>query len=210
MRWLRRNLLVSALGLLTTAGPAEADETLQPLLADTTVNHVEQGEAFLLWNGRDEFYAAEPELIKWRVRRPFPEPVSHGGTPYYRIRDIVGATAELDMRAMAISIHLPPQVLQRQHRQIRGAEPPAPSAALGFYVDYDLSYVSEEIDRYPLAFLAPTFFSGAGVLHSEFLYRGLDASPGDGNGVEQLVRLDTTWGRATTPRACVHTAPVMY
>lgn len=176
-----------------TSGAASAAESLQLLLADTTVNQVEQGEAFLLWDGLDDFYAAETELAEWRVRRPFPDPVWFDDMPYYRIRDLAGAAAELDARSMVVSITLPPQVLRRQHRRIRGGEPPTPSSAVGLYVDYDLAYVDDEIDRYPFAFLAPTFFSGAGVLHSEFVYRGLDAPPGDIDGFEELVRLDTTW-----------------
>jgi len=195
MRWLRRNLIIAALGLLTTTGVANATESLQLLLADTTVNHVEQGEAFLLWDGVGEFFAAEPELIRWRVRAPFPEPVLYDDMPYYRIRALPGATANLDTRAMAITITLPPEVLERQHFRVRGIDPPEASAALGLYLDYDLSYMQESIDRYPFALLAPTFFSGVGVLHSEFLYRGLDAPPGEIDGYDEFVRLDTTLTR---------------
>lgn len=195
MRWLRRNLIRTVLGLLITTGAAGATESLQLLLADTTVNHVEQGEAFLLWDGATDFYASEIELIKWRVRRPYPEPVWRDDTPYYRIRDLPGATANLDMRSVSITITLPPQVLRRQHHSIRGTDPPAPSASAGLYLDYDLAYMSDEIDTYPFAYLAPTFFSDAGVLHSEFLYRGLDAPPGELDGFEELVRLDTTFTR---------------
>ena len=196
MRWLRRNLIIAALGLLKTTGALAAAESLQLLLADTTVNHVERGEAFLLWDGVGDFYAAEPELLKWRVRRPFPEPVVRDDVPYYRLRDLPGANASLDMRTMSIAGHAAApcaraataQYSQAATRRTRPRRP-------GLYLDYDLAYMSDELDRYPFAFLAPTLFGSAGVLHSEFLYRGLDTPAGELEDFEQFVRLDTTFTR---------------
>lgn len=195
MRWLRRNLTTAVLGLLATGGVAGAAEPLQILLADVTVNHVEHGEAFLLWDGVGDFYAPEPELVRWRVRKPYPPPVIHDDMPYYRVGDLAGATAALDTRSMSITINLPPEVLEPQRLRIRGSDPPQPSAAFGLYVDYDLSYMDEADYRYPFALLAPTLFGQAGVLHSEFLYRGLDAAPGEFDGYDRWVRLDTTFTR---------------
>jgi len=195
MRWLHRNLIIAALGLSITTGASSAAETLQLLLADTTVNHVERGEAFLLWDGVGDFYVAEPDLIKWRVRKPFPEPTWHDDMPYYRIHDVPGATAELDMRTMSIKVTLPPQSLLRQERRFHTSDIPPASSAIGLYLDYDVSYMKDRIDRYPFAFLAPTFFSGAGVLQSEFLYRGMTAPADEPQGFDEIVRLDTTWTR---------------
>ncbi|MFW2404038.1 MAG: fimbria/pilus outer membrane usher protein [Gammaproteobacteria bacterium] len=195
MRWLRRNLIIAALGLLTTTGAVSAAESLQLLLADTTVNSVEQGEAFLLWDGVGDFYAAETELTKWRVRRPFPEPVWHDEMPFYRIHDLDGAAAELDMRAMAIVIRLPPRVLERQELRLAVPETPEASASLGLYLDYDVSYMKDTVDRYPFGMLAPTLFSKLGVLNSQFLYRGIDVPLSDTQSQDDFVRLDTTLTR---------------
>ena len=155
MRWLRRNLITAALGLLVLAGGLNAAESLQLLLADTTVNHVEQGEAFLLWDGAGDFYVPESELVKWRVQPPFPKPVEFDDKAYYRVHDLPGATAQLDMQAMVIAITLPPEILRRQHFTMGNASTPRPSSALGAYLDYDLSYMDDSFERYPLAFLAP-------------------------------------------------------
>lgn len=195
MRWLHSNLIIVALTAFLTVGVAHAAESLQMLLADTTVNHVEQGEAFLLWDGAGEFYAAEPELIRWRVRPPYPEAVEYDDRSYYRIRDLIGATAELDTRAMAVKITLPPNVLRRQRVQVGGIEMPDASASRGLYLDYDISYVDLSYDRYPFAMLAPTFFSEVGVVHSEFMYRGAGSTISSAEESDDWVRLDTTFTR---------------
>ena len=195
MRWLHRNLIRLVLVFLASAAPAAAADSLQLLLVDTTVNFVPQGEAVLLWNGEDRFYAGEAELRKWRVRPPYPEPVLRDGKAYIPIDDISGAEVDFNLRRLTVNVTLPPRSLLTQVRRAVRAEPPEPTASTGVFVDYDLGYTDDSYARYATAFIAPTFFAPAGSFHNQFLYRGFESGFAGPDQGDDWLRLETTFTR---------------
>ena len=181
---------------------SSAQEAHQLLLADTTVNYQPQGESILLWDGESEFLFSEADLLKWRVRRPFPEPVINREQAFYPISGFSGSSARYDARAVSINIILPPQVLQPVVASAEGTPTIKPTTGNGLYLDYDLAYLGGD-ESYYSGFFAPTLFNALGVLHTEHVYRSFDTSS---SATESWLRLNTTFTRDDPGRMLTYAA----
>ncbi len=207
MRCLLRNQVMASLALMTLMSfEASAVEPLQLMLADTFVNYVPYGEQVFLWDGKDEFYATEEELIMWRVRPPYPEPVWRDYRAYFPVRALSGATVEFDTQSVTLNIELPPALFIPQRSTVSRSNAPEPTASTGFYFDYDVSYADDAGARSLSGLFAPTLFSPLGVLHTEAVYRHSHASGYAQASRDSWVRLDTNFTRDDPDRTLSYRA----
>lgn len=193
MRWLRHSLVVSILCLPTIS--VLAGNSPQLLLVDARVNYISRGEIIMLWDGEDNFWATGSDLRAWRVENLPPASLTRNGKEFHALDRIPGLRANYNSRQVAIDIFIPGQLLDTYTSNIGEAIAPDPTAANGLYVDYDAAWVDESSDSYATALITPTVFGTAGVLHGEFAYRDAGAISSGDAGIEEFLRLETTFSR---------------
>jgi outer membrane usher protein len=195
MRCLRLNLAILISGALFWGSALADAEDLQFLLAETVVNYQDHGQTFLLRDDSGALFVHESDLEAWRVRRPFPEPVTHDEQIYHPLNAINGASFVYDDKTVSVDITLPPSVLEPMFANASGGRSgPKATTGTGGYLDYDLSYI-DTTDSYLAGYVAPSIFSPAGVLHSDFAYRSNGSASGETESGEDWVRLDSNFTR---------------
>jgi outer membrane usher protein len=195
MRQVSPGIRASLAALIMLSGVASAQELL---LVDITVNYRHRGSVFLYKDEHDNYFAAVSDLAAWGVRGPYIDRINYGGSEFVRLKSLGKISIDLDPQTASASINIPASLLPTQQLSITRSSVPETVSSTGVYLDYDWSYTAAE-SSFPSGLLAPTFFSEAGILHTQVLYQGYERKFGiattDGYEDNNWIRLDTTFSR---------------
>ena len=138
-------------------------------------------------------------LHEWQISRPWPEPQTFRGKNYYGIHQFREARARLNRRVMQLHVFMPPALMPVRIVNMRKPAVAASVAHVGAYMDYELSYLTEDRtgSRNTFGLLRPVLFGPQGSLNASLLYRNYAGGNGirSGNSRDGLNVLELTYTR---------------
>lgn len=164
---------IAALFFLFCSFSVQAIDTSNVLIVDLYLNHQPMGDAFVLQVGEDEFFVEEAVLREWQINKPWPEPEVFRGENYYSISQFVGAKASFVLRSMELHVSMPPSLMPVRSVDMNRDGIRARADDLGFYMDYDLSWNSQESTSAKTAYglFRPVIFGAFGNVSANLTYR---------------------------------------
>lgn len=193
MRWVI-HVRCLLLMLLLTSVALRANEASEAtlILAEVSVNGINQGVTLLARDDRGHFFADTGSLDKWRIENNSVALIELAGRQWVPLSGFTGIEAELDESSMALALTVPSELRPRTTRSLaRSFEASGKSSGSGAFVDYDLSYTRHATDSLNTlsGLLTPTWFTDRGSLTAEILY--------DGGGYDHGA-VDRGWRRLST------------
>ena len=164
---------LTALIFLFYSFSVQAVDTSNVLIVDLYLNHQPMGDAFVLQVEEDEFFVEEAVLLQWQINKPWPEPEVFRGENYYSINQFVGAKASFVLRSMELHVSMPPSLMPVRSIDMNRRGMRARADDLGFYMDYDLSWNSQESTGAKTAYglFRPVVFGAFGNISANMTYR---------------------------------------
>jgi outer membrane usher protein len=150
----------------------------------------EPGETMIVLRGPDGVvFLDEEAFARLRLRLPRTAPENHEGHRYYAPSAIKGCTVAIDEAHQRVVISAPASAFDTTHLNAAARQHPSVTpAALGGFLNYQLSAQQIEGDTTGGVLGELGVFAGAGVLTNSMVGRYDDAQ-------QQLIRLDTTYTR---------------
>ncbi len=186
-----------ALLLVWVASTIHAAENTTVLIVDLYLNGQQMGETFVLQGDDGNFFVEQAVLREWQVSEPWPQPIHYRGKQYYGLHRFVGASADLNSRAMLLQVQIPPSLMPTRTVNMRAQGSSARSEAFGLYMDYHLNWLSygNSGQRSTNALLQPVLFGKYGNLRANSIYRHHSgaSSPFDDQSQSGLTLLELTY-----------------
>lgn len=164
---------VIALLLLLCGTAVQAVDTSNVLIVDLYLNYEHMGDTFVLRGDDGEFMVEEAVLQHWRISKPWPEPQIFRGENYYGINQFAGAQAEFKLRSMELHVFMPPALMPIRPVDMNRPGLLARADDFGAYMDYDLSWISNEATDAKTVYglFRPVVFGGFGNISANMVYR---------------------------------------
>jgi len=164
---------VIALLILLCGSSVQAEADTNVLIVDLYLNHQHLGDTFVLQAGDDQFFVEEAVLQQWQISKPWPEPETFRGDNYYSISQFAGAKASFVLRSMELHVSMPPSLMPVRSVDMNRRGIRARADDFGIYMDYDLSWNSQETTGAKTAYglLRPVAFGAFGNISANMVYR---------------------------------------
>jgi outer membrane usher protein len=183
-------LLLAATGGAVAAATPPAQEPFAEAVVELRINDQPESTTLVVRRDKDgTLLVRAADLAALRLRTPARGAVLINGERHYRLGREIGALVVFDEGTQSGQVTLPPDAFLPTRRERRAADAPRPErAALGGFVNYDVSLEQDDHGRQGGGFFELGLFGGPGVVTGTLVARVEQ-------GRRSVARLDTTWTR---------------